>query len=40
MDTRITFVTLAVADHDGFRREIAYNPGPLGVELMAAAGLV
>lgn len=28
------------ADPDGFRWEIAYNPGPLGVELMAAAGLV
>ncbi|WP_029145950.1 VOC family protein [Microbacterium luticocti] len=28
------------ADPDGFRWEVAYNPGPLGVELMRAAGLV
>ncbi|KAA9084943.1 VOC family protein [Microbacterium radiodurans] len=27
------------ADPDGFRWEIAYNPGPLGVELMRDAGL-
>ncbi|WP_417561654.1 VOC family protein [Microbacterium sp.] len=27
------------ADPDGFRWEVAYNPGPLGVELMQAAGL-
>ena len=28
------------ADPDGFRWEVAYNPGPVGVELMQAAGLV
>ncbi len=28
------------ADPDGFRWEVACNPGPLGVELMQAAGLV
>jgi len=28
------------ADPDGFRWEVAYNPQPLGVELMRAAGLV
>lgn len=28
-----------IADPDGFRWEIAYNPGPLGVELMRDAGL-
>lgn len=27
------------ADPDGFRWEVAYNPQPLGVELMQAAGL-
>ena len=27
------------ADPDGVRWEVAYNPGPLGVELMEAAGL-
>ena len=27
------------ADPDGFRWEVAYNPGPLGVELMRDAGL-
>lgn len=27
------------ADPDGFRWEVAYNPDPLGVELMRAAGL-
>nr|WP_274637684.1 VOC family protein [Microbacterium bovistercoris] len=27
------------ADPDGFRWEVAYNPDPLGVELMQAAGL-
>jgi len=27
------------ADPDGFRWEVAYNPQPIGVELMAAAGL-
>lgn len=28
------------ADPDGFRWEVAYNPQPLGVELMEAAGLI
>ncbi|WP_353083063.1 VOC family protein [Tessaracoccus lapidicaptus] len=28
------------ADPDGIRWEVAYNPGPLGVELMEAAGLL
>jgi uncharacterized protein len=27
------------ADPDGFRWEVAYNPDPLGVELMRAVGL-
>jgi catechol 2,3-dioxygenase-like lactoylglutathione lyase family enzyme len=27
------------ADPDGFRWEVAYNPQPIGVELMVAAGL-
>lgn len=27
------------ADPDGFRWEVAYNPQPLGIELMQAAGL-
>ncbi len=27
------------ADPDGFRWEVAYNPGPLGLELMRDAGL-
>lgn len=28
------------ADPDGFRWEVAYNPGPIGVDLMRAAGLI
>ncbi|MBO0919504.1 VOC family protein [Cellulomonas sp. zg-ZUI222] len=28
-----------VADPDGFRWELAYNPGPMGLSLMAADGL-
>lgn len=27
------------ADPDGYRWEVAYNPGPIGVQLMEAAGL-
>ncbi|MFE1646078.1 VOC family protein [Microbacterium sp. P01] len=27
-------------DPDGYRWEVAYNPGPIGVDLMKAAGLV
>ncbi|MCW2852150.1 MAG: hypothetical protein JWM84_1814 [Nocardioides sp.] len=30
MDQRISFVTLAVGDPDGYRWEIAFNPGPIG----------
>ncbi len=28
------------ADADGFRWEVAYNPGPIGVDLLKAAGLI
>ncbi len=28
------------ADPDGYRWEIAYNPGPIGVQLLEAAGLL
>jgi catechol 2,3-dioxygenase-like lactoylglutathione lyase family enzyme len=28
------------ADPDGFRWEVAFNPGPVGVDLMRAAGLL
>ena len=28
------------ADPDGYRWEVAYNPGPVGVQLMKAAGLL
>ncbi|WP_319593240.1 VOC family protein [Georgenia ruanii] len=28
------------ADPDGYRWEVAYNPGPIGEQLMRAAGLV
>jgi uncharacterized protein len=28
------------ADPDGYRWEVAHNPGPLGVEIMQAAGLL
>jgi uncharacterized glyoxalase superfamily protein PhnB len=28
------------ADLDGYRWEVAHNPGPLGVALMQAAGLL
>lgn len=27
-------------DPDGFRWEVAYNPGPIGVDLLVAAGLI
>lgn len=34
MDQRISFVTLAVGDPDGFRWEIATNPRPIGQEVL------